>query len=60
MTTLRVISNENYESVLKIGETLTSKESVNDGSVTFYLIQKTGLNIFNYAWLLESHFEVIN
>ena len=62
-TTLRVINNENYENVLKIGEVLTSKESVNDGSMTFYYITKDGISSHYYsiqgAWLMESHFEVI-
>ena len=64
MTTLRVINNENYENVLKIGEVLISEESVNDGSMTFYYIKKDGVSSHYYsiqgAWLMETHFEVIN
>jgi hypothetical protein len=57
---LRVINNENYENNLKIGEIVIADDFVNDGEMTYYRVVKEGLSIYNFAWLMESHFEIIN
>jgi len=44
---------------LKIGEIVIADDFVNDGEMIYYRIVKDGLSIYNFAWLMESHFEVI-